>query len=64
MADENVVDTACPNIKAEHLLLRAFSAVDQVQTVVNIQALSCGVSIKNGGCRAAAKYSNFKSHTW
>ena len=56
MADKNMIDPAGLNIETQHLLLGAFAAVNQIQALIDIKRLRCWVSIKNGGCRTAAKY--------
>src|SRR5205085_704895 len=63
VADENIIYSAGFNIKPQHLLLGAFSAVNQIKLFVYVEYLRCGVPVKNGGCRTAAQYCYFEFHT-
>ena len=56
MANKNMVNTTALYIKAQHLLLSAFGAINHVQALVDIKYLRCRISVKYGGCGTAAKY--------
>ena len=62
VTDENMVDTAGLDIKTQHLLLRAFSAIDQIEMLVYIKRLRGWIPVENWRCRTTSQYRYLKFH--
>jgi len=62
VADEDIIDTARLDIEAQHLLLRTFATIDQVQALVDVERLRCWISVINWSCRTTAQDRYIKPH--
>lgn len=62
VAYKNMIDTAGLNVKTQHLLLRAFAAIDKVKMLVNVKRLCGWIPVKDWRCRTTPQYCYLKLH--